>query len=106
MQRTGTARRIFVREWRKHRGLTQEALAARVGVSQETISRLERGSIAYTQSMLEALADALACEPADLIMRDPSRADAIWTIWDQIPVQQRDQAAKVLEAFVPRRKAS
>jgi transcriptional regulator with XRE-family HTH domain len=64
-------RRTFIREWRKHRGLKQEELADCVGVTQETISRLERGQIAYTQQTLEAISDALDCDPADLIARDP-----------------------------------
>lgn len=99
-------RRTFVREWREYRQLTQEALASRVGVSQETISRLEGGKIAYTQPMLESLAEALRCEPADLIMRNPAAPGGIWSIWDQIPTQQREQAARVLEAFALNRKAS
>jgi transcriptional regulator with XRE-family HTH domain len=92
-------RKTFIREWRKHRGLNQEALAERIAVSQETISRLERGQIAYTQPMLEALADALRCSPADLIMRDPTSPNSIWSIWDQIPATQRTQAFRILETF-------
>jgi transcriptional regulator with XRE-family HTH domain len=84
-------RKTYIREWRKHRGLNQEQLAARVETTQETISRLERGEIAYTQPMLEAVAEALNCGPADLIMRDPSKEDFLWTIWDQIPAGTRSR---------------
>ena len=35
--------RCVIRYWRKQRGLTQAILAQRVGVSQETVSRLEAG---------------------------------------------------------------
>lgn len=93
------SRRTFIKEWRKYRDLNQESLAERVGTTQETISRLERGDIAYTQPMLEALADALRCEPADLIMRDPTQPGSLWSIWDQIQPQERDQAMRVLETF-------
>ena len=92
-------RKNFIKAWRKHRGLSQDQLAERISLSQATIARVERGDIAYTQPVLEAIAEALACEPADLIMRDPSQPGSIWSIWDQIPVQNREQAAKVLEAF-------
>ena len=89
----------FIRAWRKHRGLNQEQLAKRVGVSQETISRLERGTIAYTQPTLEAVADVLRCKPADLITRDPSDPATIWSIWDQIPASERPTALKMLEGL-------
>lgn len=91
-------RKTFLKEWRKHRGLTQEQLAERLGLTQATVARIERGNIAYTQPVLEAIAEALRCEPADLIMRDPSRAGP-WSIWDSIPQDQRVQALKVLETF-------
>jgi DNA-binding Xre family transcriptional regulator len=92
-------RRTFIREWRKHRGLNQEQLAERVGIGQNTLSRIETGKIAYTQPVLEAIADAMNCSVADLLIRDPTNPMGIWSIWDQIPVPQRDQAVRVLETF-------
>lgn len=91
--------RQFIRAWRNHRGLTQEDLAARVGVSREYVSYIETGKRRYDQNFLEAAAEALNCTPADLIMRDPTQPGAIWSIWDQIPAAQRDQAIRVLETF-------
>ena len=88
----------FIREWRKAQDLTLEQLAERVGMTHGTLSRIERGKTAYTQPVLEALAEALGTDPASLIMRDPSKP-GIWDIWDQIPATERDQAIKVLEAF-------
>lgn len=85
-------RRTFIRAWRQHRGLTIEQLAERVGVTHGAISQLERGLVNYTQPMLEAIADALMCEPADLIMRDPTREDALWSIYDQLEPAQRNEA--------------
>jgi len=64
-------RTTFFREWRKHRGFTLEKLAERIGVTAGALSQLERGDTSYTQPMLEALADALNCEPPDLLMRNP-----------------------------------
>lgn len=63
----------FLKEWRVYRGLTQERLAERMGVSNGLISQLENGQTAYTQSTLEGAAFALNCEPADLLTRDPSK---------------------------------
>lgn len=61
----------FIREWRKHRKLTQEALAERANLTPGAISQLENGLINYTQPTLEALALALWCSPGDLLSRDP-----------------------------------
>ncbi|GLK71687.1 helix-turn-helix transcriptional regulator [Ancylobacter dichloromethanicus] len=84
--------RHFIRQWRKHRGLTQEQLAEIVGVTHGAISQLERGETGYTQPMLEALAAAMHCEPADLIMRDPTQVGAPWSIWDTLNKDQQREA--------------
>ncbi len=89
----------YVAEWRKHRGLTQERLAGRIGKTQGAISQLENFQIEYTQGMLEALADALNCTAADLVMRNPLDTGAPWSIWDRLQPAQRRQALAVLEAL-------
>lgn len=91
--------RHFIKSWRKFRNLTQEQLAERVGYDRSYINKIENGKKRYDQPFLEAAADALGCEPADLIMRDPSQPGSIWTIWDQIPKADREQAARILETF-------
>ncbi|MFZ6876531.1 helix-turn-helix domain-containing protein [Undibacterium sp. Di27W] len=52
---------------RKNLGLTQEQLAARVGVEVETISRLERGVHAPSLAILEVLSEELNIAIADLL---------------------------------------
>jgi transcriptional regulator with XRE-family HTH domain len=94
-----TRRSTFIRQWRKHRGLTLDRLADRIGVTAGALSQLERGDVSYTQSMLEALADALSCEPADLLMRDPTDPEGIWSIWDQLEPPQKRQAIEILSAL-------
>ena len=66
----------FLRKWRKHRGFTLEALAALIGSTHATLSRIERGLSPYNEDILEKLAWALKCTPADLLSRDPSQAHA------------------------------
>lgn len=73
-----------IKAWRKFRGLSQERLADRVGMSVSSISQLETGKQGYTQATLEALADAMQCEPGDLLMRNPLETEAIWSIWDRL----------------------
>lgn len=82
-------RRTFIREWREHRGLTQEQLADRLDTSVASISRIETGTQPYTQDTLEALADALMTDPASLIMRNPSDPDAIWSLWERAKPGER-----------------
>ena len=89
--------RHFIKEWRKHRRLTQERLAERLGVTHGAISQLERGMTGYTQPMLEALAEALTCEPADLIMREPGVDAAPWSILDGLKPAQRNEALRYIE---------
>lgn len=61
--------RLRVREARELRGLSQSALAERVGVRRATISDIERGVTGWTGEMLERLADALDVDAAWLIKR-------------------------------------
>ena len=96
---TRARQKWFLREWRKHRGLTQERLADLLGWNKGDVSNLERGARRYNQDQLEALADALRCEPADLIMRDPLQPTPIMAIWESIPETKRDDALRILEAL-------
>lgn len=94
---------FFLKQWRQHRGLTQDRLAERIGTSKGYISDLERGVRRYNQDLLEALADALTCSPADLLMRDPSQKDAIWSIWDQAKPAERQQIIAVARALTDKK---
>ena len=89
----------YIREWRKHRGLTQEQLAERIGIARSYLTKIERGSRRYDQPLLEAAAEALRCEPGDIIMRDPTAADSIWSVWETLPPAQRLQAVAVIKAL-------
>ena len=83
-------RPTFIRAWRQKRGLTLEALASRIGTTHTTLSRIERGLQPYSQALLEAIAEALApCTPADLLMRDPTDPDGIWSVWDHAKPAER-----------------
>jgi transcriptional regulator with XRE-family HTH domain len=94
-----TRRETHIRAWRKHRGLTLESLAERISVTPGALSQLERGDVAYTQPMLEALAHALACEPSDLISCPPGKENGLTTIRSQIPLADRPRALEILRVF-------
>jgi hypothetical protein len=48
---------------------------------------------------LEAIAAALRCEPADLLVRDPTATDAIWSLWDTLKPVERIQAVEILKTL-------
>ena len=66
--------RFFLKEWRKLRGMTQEALAAEANTSKGHISDLERGKTPYNQSWLETFSAILAIRPEQLLAAPPAAA--------------------------------
>ena len=93
-------KRTFIREWRQHRHLTLEQLAARVEMTASHFSMLERGQRGYTQETLEAIADALQTDTASLIMRNPKDNDAIWSIWDNAQHGERQMITEIARTIV------
>lgn len=89
-------RPTFIRQWRQHKGLTLEQLADRVHTTHASLSRIERGMQPYNQELLEALAEALSCTPADLLIRNPLDVEAPWSIWERLKPEQRRQALRLL----------
>ena len=90
---------FYLKQWRLHRGLSKQQLADRLESSKGYISDLERGVRRYNQDLLEALAYALMCEPADLLMRDPTKEDAIWSIWESVPETDRPKVIEMIKVF-------
>lgn len=56
-----------VRTIRRARGMTQEDLADRAGLSSRYVGQVERAQTAATINVLEQLAEALGVEPAELV---------------------------------------
>lgn len=98
-----TYRRTFIREWRKDRNLTLQALVDRLEAmfgyetTSATLSRVEKGLQPYSQPLLEAISDALTCQPADLLMRLPGQEDEIRLVWSQLSPEKRKQAIGILK---------
>ena len=55
-------------EYRKRRGLTQEALAGAAHVSVDTVKRLESGKLGASFDVVVKLSDALAVDPGKLFV--------------------------------------
>lgn len=90
----------FIRQWRKKKGWNQTRLADAVGVSTATISQIENSETGYKQEYLEAIADALGCTPADLLMRNPDDPQAIWSLWEAAKPAQRKQIIGIIEGLL------
>jgi transcriptional regulator with XRE-family HTH domain len=58
---------VLIAARRKSLGLTQGELAERVGIEQESMSRIETGSITPSLNRLFSLADALDCTVESLL---------------------------------------
>lgn len=65
------ADRVYLREWRLAKGLTQPELAKRVGTVKSEISRLERGSRRMTLDWMSAISGALGISVEDLMTVPP-----------------------------------
>ena len=98
--KSGPRQRIFLREWRKHRGYSQEQLAEMIGTTHATLSRIERGLLPYNQPFLERAAEMLMCEPADLLVRNPQDPEGIWSIWDNAKPGQRRQIVEIAKTLL------
>lgn len=92
-------RPTFIKDWRKHRHLTQEQLGERLGLAQATVARIERGEINYTQPVLEALADALNCDPWVLIWRPPGAQDKLRDVLAELDPDTQKRALTVIQAL-------
>ena len=61
-----------LRVWRKHRGLTQQQLGERAGISYAHVSDIERQAKAGTARVLKKLAAALQVTVDDILPADPA----------------------------------
>lgn len=96
--------KYYFKEWRKHRGMTQEDLAAAIGTHSSSISQLETGKQGFSDTTLLAIADALSCTPADLLTRDPSDPEHIFTLWDMLDKREKELALNILRSVRASRK--
>lgn len=90
-------RRLYIAQWRDHRGMTQEQLANRLKTTSMTISRWERGAVALNTTVMSELADALGIEPEDLY-HHPDTPSPNALLRGQ-PADVLDQAIRIITAL-------
>lgn len=80
--------------------MTLEQAAEAAGMTAGNLSAMERGAQRYTQVGLEGLAWAYKCEPAQLLMVDPTKDDAIWSIWERAKQGERTMIVDIARTIV------
>jgi transcriptional regulator with XRE-family HTH domain len=93
----------FLKQWRRSREKTIEQAAEFVGMSHSQLSRIERRLQKFDQELLEKLAELYETDVASLIMRDPSKPDGMWSLWDQAKEGEKAETRRFLEYQVKSR---
>ncbi len=92
-----TARPHYIREWRRHRGLTQAQLADAISLHRSHLNKIECGRRFHARPVLEAIAAQLECEPNDLIRRHPSHTSEFETFYMSLSADERHSAMELLK---------
>jgi transcriptional regulator with XRE-family HTH domain len=104
MDRIGKFRpRWRIREWRDHRGLTQEQLAERANMTKSMISEIESGKKRLHDDHIAALSFALGVEEPGDLLRNPRTPTPDDLLRGASP-EQRQEITDFVE-FIMRRRA-
>ena len=100
-----------IRHYRRLRGVSQETLAAALGVHQSQVSRVERGLQGLLTDQLGTVAQVLGVRASELVAYAEDGRDANgehWReLWAAMSPEQRQAAVVLLESVVtPPKKAS
>jgi len=87
----------YIREWRRHRGLTQAQLADAIAVHRGHLNKIECGRRYHARPVVEAIAARLDCEPNDLIRRHPSHTSELETLFRSLSAEERSRALDLLK---------
>jgi transcriptional regulator with XRE-family HTH domain len=101
------SQRVYFKEWRLHRGLTQKQVIDRLREIQEetapqteaSLSRLENRKQPYSEAVLGALAQVYDCEPKDLIGVNPAKDGDVVDLLRHMTDKQHDQAVALIRAI-------
>lgn len=93
-----------IAEKRKKRGLTQGQLAGLLGITQDSLCRIESGEIGPKFSRLQAIADALSCTVVDLFRftspESLKKAAVVSDLFQALPENFQDVFMSMLESAV------
>ncbi|MDP0264523.1 helix-turn-helix transcriptional regulator [Glaesserella parasuis] len=93
-----------ITKYRQASGLTQAQLAEILGISNDAVSRMERGKTIPTVLRLLELSEIFHCEVADLVTESSNRstdqAKVIEKLLQQLDSQQRSELLYLIERLV------
>ena len=91
-----------VADMRRQLGMTQESLAERTGISQESLSRMEKGAIAPRFERLQSFADAFNCSVAELFYVGGSEAygNSLKEMLSNLSDEERKDIMDIFEKIV------
>ena len=92
-----------IRELREARGLTQEELAAKTGISYKHISVLERGIKEPRLSTLFSIAEVLCVSPGVLIAPKKNAcasAEQIFNRIAELPLEKQEKLCRIIDTLI------
>ncbi len=87
----------FIRQWRRHRGLTQAQLAEAISLHRGQLNKIECGRRPHTRRVLDAIAARLDCTPDELVRRHPSHTSELETFYMSLSADERSRALDLLK---------
>ena len=85
---------------RAQRGLTQEALAGKAGITPESLARMEKGVLAPRFKRLEDFAESLDCSVAELFIDPNAEAQALAAVMSELLVTLTPEKRAAVLAIV------
>lgn len=89
------ARRVYIAEWAKKRGLRQADIARGLGVEPSLVSKWVKGTVTPEVKNLAALAEAFSLDDVSRLFRDPEDSDD----WLDHVFSDKGKRAALKEAF-------
>lgn len=68
-------------------------------ITQGHLSKVENFKKPWDEDLLALAAEALRCEPVDILIRDPSDPEGMWSIWDSLRPTERTQLVEVAKVI-------
>lgn len=90
----------YLAAWRKHKKYTLRQLAKLIGIHATGISRLERGTVPYSQVHLQQLSRLYGITIPDLLYTDPLRPKASADVVDLVRRLERPSDIAAVKMFV------
>lgn len=88
----------FIKEWRKHRDMSQLQLAEAIGRDKSYVSKIENGANRYDQPFLEAISEVLQVHPSTFLLRPPLKGEGadIMFVFAKLPAEDQKRSIETI----------